>query len=100
MLPWAWPITDEQHRFGINQRALLEQKGDALPDVLVMTATPIPRTLTLTVYGDLDVSMIHQLPPGRKPFVPLSEGRIGENLSTNLCWKKLPRDGRPMWCVL
>ncbi len=61
-------ITDEQHRFGINQRALLEQKGDALPDVLVMTATPIPRTLTLTVYGDLDISMIHQLPPGRKPI--------------------------------
>ena len=61
-------VTDEQHRFGINQRALLEQKGDALPDVLVMTATPIPRTLTLTVYGDLDVSMIHQLPPGRKPI--------------------------------
>ena len=71
-------VTDEQHRFGINQRALLEQKGDALPDVLVMTATPIPRTLTLTVYGDLDVSMIHQLPPGRKPirtFVRGSERR-------------------------
>ena len=61
-------VTDEQHRFGINQRALLEQKGNAMPDVLVMTATPIPRTLTLTVYGDLDVSMIHQLPPGRKPI--------------------------------
>lgn len=61
-------VTDEQHRFGINQRALLEQKAEALPDVLVMTATPIPRTLTLTVYGDLDVSMIKQLPPGRKPI--------------------------------
>lgn len=60
-------VTDEQHRFGINQRALLEKKGEAMPDVLVMTATPIPRTLTLTVYGDLEVSMIKELPPGRKP---------------------------------
>ncbi len=68
-------VTDEQHRFGINQRALLEQKGARLPDVLVMTATPIPRTLTLTVYGDLDVSMIRQLPPGRKPIRTFVRGR-------------------------
>ena len=61
-------VTDEQHRFGINQRALLEKKGVLQPDVLVMTATPIPRTMTLTVYGDLDVSMIKELPPGRKPI--------------------------------
>ena len=62
-------VTDEQHRFGVNQRAKLEDKGiDFLPDVLVMTATPIPRTMTLTVYGDLDVSFIRQLPPGRKPI--------------------------------
>lgn len=62
-------ITDEQHRFGVNQRAKLEEKGNTfLPDVLVMTATPIPRTMTLTVYGDLDVSFIRQLPPGRKPI--------------------------------
>lgn len=58
-------ITDEQHRFGVQQRARLQAKG-TMPDVLVMTATPIPRTMALTVYGDLDVSIIRQLPPGRK----------------------------------
>jgi ATP-dependent DNA helicase RecG len=61
-------VTDEQHRFGIAQRAELEKKGRLVPDVLVMTATPIPRTMTLTVYGDLDVSLIQQLPPGRQPI--------------------------------
>ena len=60
-------VTDEQHRFGVAQRAALEKKGMATPDVLVMTATPIPRTMTLTVYGDLDVSRIEHLPPGRRP---------------------------------
>ncbi len=59
-------ITDEQHRFGVGQRAALANKGQDAPDVLVMTATPIPRTLALTVYGDLDISLIKNRPPGRK----------------------------------
>ena len=64
-------VTDEQHRFGMAQRSELEKKSDTLPDMLVMTATPIPRTMTLTVYGDLDVSSIKKLPPGRKPVKTL-----------------------------
>jgi len=61
----ALVITDEQHRFGVNQRSLLTEKGDS-PHVLVMSATPIPRTLALIIYGDLDVSIVDEMPPGRQ----------------------------------
>lgn len=65
----AFVIIDEQHRFGTNQRKALTKKGAPLPHLLSMTATPIPRTLSLTVYGDLDLTLLDEMPPGRKPVI-------------------------------
>lgn len=76
----ALAVVDEQHRFGVHQRMALADKGSINPDMLVMTATPIPRTLTLTYYGDMDVSRIDEKPPGRKPVTTrvVSQSRLIE----------------------
>ncbi len=91
-------VIDEQHRFGVAQRAKLWKKNNRPPHVLVMTATPIPRTLAMTVYGDLDVSVIDELPPGRKPVQTLHryEKKRGE---LNQFIKKQVQSGRQVYIV-
>ncbi len=91
-------VIDEQHRFGVMQRLALREKGLGNPDVLVMTATPIPRTLTMTYYGDLDLSVIDELPPGRKPVkthwrTPRDRDAVYEGA------KKLLDEGRQIYVV-
>lgn len=91
-------VVDEQHRFGVAQRAKLWSKSKNPPHVLVMTATPIPRTLAMTIYGDLDVSIIDQLPPGRKPVVTLHKYN---NQTTSLYngIRQQIREGRQVYIV-
>ncbi len=91
-------VIDEQHRFGVLQRAALRDKGVGNPDVLVMTATPIPRTLTMTLYGDLDLSVIDELPPGRKP-VKTHWKQPSEREAVYLGVKALVEQGRQAYFV-
>lgn len=91
-------VIDEQHRFGVAQRAKLWSKNVNPPHVLVMTATPIPRTLAMTVYGDLDVSAITQLPPGRKPIATLLKYE-NSRTSVNQIIRKELQSGRQVYIV-
>ncbi len=90
-------VIDEQHKFGVGQRALLPQKGYN-PDVLIMTATPIPRTLAITIYGDLDISVIRQLPPGRQPIKTMLLREKERPKAYEIAKKEL-RQGRQVYIV-
>ena len=92
-------IIDEQHRFGVEQRARLWKKNtQTVPHVLVMTATPIPRTLAMTLYGDLDISVIDELPPGRKPIVTLHRYDTKRKELFNFLRKEIEK-GRQVYVV-
>ena len=93
-------IVDEQHRFGVDQRARLWSKGagGVAPHVLVMTATPIPRTLAMTLYGDLDVSVIDEMPPGRKPITTLCVGESKRHAMHNFIRDEIAK-GRQAFIV-
>ena len=91
-------IIDEQHRFGVAQRAKLWSKNDIPPHVLVMSATPIPRTLAMTVYGDLHVSIIDELPPGRKP-VQTIHYNINRRAQVYAFLRKQIQEGRQIYVV-
>ena len=91
-------VIDEQHRFGVAQRARMWRKNTVAPHVLVMTATPIPRTLAMTVYGDLEVSVIDELPPGRKPVTTILRYDSNRNEVDRLIYSQL-REGRQVYIV-
>ncbi|MCM1452606.1 MAG: ATP-dependent DNA helicase RecG [Clostridium sp.] len=91
-------VIDEQHRFGVAQRARLWSKSNIAPHVLVMTATPIPRTLAMTVYGDLDVSVIDELPPGRKPVTTVMRYDEQRMLIYQFLFKEMQK-GRQIYIV-
>ena len=90
-------VTDEQHRFGVRQRNIISQKGEN-PDVLVMTATPIPRTLALILYGDLDISIIDELPPNRKKIDTFAVTKAMEERVNNFIKKQI-EEGRQAYIV-
>ena len=90
-------ITDEQHRFGVRQRSIINNKGEN-PDILVMTATPIPRTLALILYGDLDISIIDELPPNRKKIDTFAVTK-GMEQRVNSFIKKQLDEGRQCYIV-
>jgi len=90
-------ITDEQHRFGVNQRSLLTEKGDS-PHVLVMSATPIPRTLALIIYGDLDVSIVDEMPPGRQEIKTHVVDERHRKRAYNFV-RKLVTEGRQVYII-
>lgn len=90
-------ITDEQHRFGVNQRAVLSKKGWN-PDVLVMTATPIPRTLAVILYGDLDISIIDEMPPGRQQIITRTVKAEGREASYEFVRREVKK-GRQAFIV-
>lgn len=90
-------VTDEQHRFGVRQRATISKKGEN-PDVLVMTATPIPRTLALILYGDLDISIIDELPPNRKKIDTFAVTKSMEERVNNFIRKQID-EGRQVYVV-
>jgi ATP-dependent DNA helicase RecG len=90
-------VTDEQHRFGVRQRATISEKGES-PDVLVMTATPIPRTLALILYGDLDISIIDELPPNRKTIETYSVTNSMKERVNNFVRKQIT-EGRQAYIV-
>ena len=91
-------ITDEQHRFGVRQRGKLSSKGTS-PDILVMTATPIPRTLALILYGDLDISIIDELPPGRQPIETISVEKKKRDKVYNSLVRREVDKGRQVYIV-
>ena len=91
-------ITDEQHRFGVRQRSKLSEKG-INPDILVMTATPIPRTLALILYGDLDISIIDELPPGRQPIETLAVDKGKRDKAYNSLVRREVEKGRQVYIV-
>jgi ATP-dependent DNA helicase RecG len=91
-------VIDEQHRFGVHQRLLLKEKG-AAPDVLIMTATPIPRTLALTYYGDLDVSVIEELPASRQPIETFVARTVEQRGDAYRLVREEAADGRQVFVV-